>query len=472
MLNIHFRHGEQLLLLCWMLCLGIITLFAQPSAGAASQDIVLGKVRVQLLSPTLVRVEQAGALGFEDRDTFLVVQRDWPRVASTQRKETGGTRITTNWYTVWVPEPCNTLAGIEIRKTDGTLLYKIGDVLPPARPHFPAPGMVGTAFALTDAPRIVPPAWGATPPPTSMLDKLGALAATGGWDLRNNAPDVYVLLPTNGYAALRKEYLRLTGPIPLPPQYILGFWHSRWHPYSDKEALADIAHYRNDDFPLDVFVVDTDWRVGGSGGYDVNTTLFPDMAKFITDAHQQHVKVMFNDHPQPNGMAPLATSHFQYRWMGLTSQLHNGLDIWWFDRNWPSIIPGPVDGIATEEWGQRIYTDTAAKYRPHEHPVIMSMPSSHPASHRFPIWWTGDIQSSWLTLRNGVQDSVNGGVEFTPWVGQDLGGFLGRPSDELYIRFLEWGCLSPVTRLHCSYDQVRYPWAYGHNAEAIVRDYV
>jgi len=40
-------------------------------------SIIVGDVRVQALSPTLVRVEPKGPLGFEDRPTFSVVGRDF-----------------------------------------------------------------------------------------------------------------------------------------------------------------------------------------------------------------------------------------------------------------------------------------------------------------------------------------------------------------------------------------------------------
>ena len=42
----------------------------------ASNAIIVGSVRVQMLSSSLVRLESAGAEGFEDRNTFHVVNRN------------------------------------------------------------------------------------------------------------------------------------------------------------------------------------------------------------------------------------------------------------------------------------------------------------------------------------------------------------------------------------------------------------
>ena len=44
----------------------------------------------------------------------------------------------------------------------------------------------------------------------------------------------------------------------------------------------------------------------------------------------------------------------------------------------------------------------------------------------------------------------------------------------VYIRYLQSGNLSPITRIHCekSHDYTRYPWAFGHETLEIVRKYV
>ena len=441
-----------------------------PLQGRAAPSVEVGKVRIQLLSPTLVRLEERGPQGFEDRPTFLVVERNWPGTAFSREEEGGATIIRTKNYAVRVPTGGPSLGGVEVQSASGELLYRVEGALP-ARPRFPAPSDLAGAFVVADSPRVVPPAWGATPPPDGAAMPVN-LVQTSGWELGNDAPDVYVFINAAGYAALRKEFLRLTGPIPLPPKFVLGFWNSRYHPYTEQEALGDIDRYRREGIPLDVFVVDTDWRVGGSGGYDVETRCFPDMARFLREAHSRHVKVMFNDHPQPNGMQPLEPKMLRFRWEGLTKLLGMGLDFWWFDRNWHDVIPGPTTGIATEEWGQRLYYDIEARFRPSERPLLMSMCSSQPSSHRYPIWWTGDIRSDWPSYRKAIADSVGYGVRLLPWVNEDLGGFVGDPDPEFYVRFLEYGCLSPVARVHCNRGRIRYPWAFGEEAQTIVTDYI
>jgi hypothetical protein len=436
-------------------------------------EIILGRIRVSVLSTQLVRLEEQGPRGFEDRPTFLVVERDWSVPDYRVERHRAATHIVTASYEVVVPHGAESLQQVVVRSpASGKPLWIPGPSLP-ARPPWPDPSRPFHAWAVADSPRVVPPAWGACPPPDD-LPPDDPQRASSGWDLGNDAPDVYVFVPLGDLAAWRREFLRLTGPIPLPPLWTFGFWHSLYYPYTDREALQTIDEYRARGFPLDVFVVDTDWRVGGSGGYDVERKYFPDMAAFIRQAHARHARLVFNDHPQPNGFQPIEPAMLEFRSDGLTRFLRMGLDAWWYDFNWVEIIPGPVDGLDKGVWGQRLYWDIVAAFDPARRPILMSMRSDHPASHRYPIWWTGDIPTTYEAMADGVRDSVSDGVKMTPYTNQDLGGHLGQPDDEQYVRWLQWGSLSPATRIHGTRRDglFRDPWRFGAEAAGIIRDYV
>ena len=169
----------------------------------------------------------------------------------------------------------------------------------PAQPRLPDPGAVPPVWPLRDAPRFVPPAWGATPPPAPAtrlpaapapaarppLDP--ALANTSGFDFRaSRTPDAYFFLPgaggagggaggaggtggagadsssssssssgsssgsSNGtatcagaatataYETLRRDLLSLTGAIPLLPDYAYGVWFT-WYA---ARSIATLTH--------------------------------------------------------------------------------------------------------------------------------------------------------------------------------------------------------------------------------------
>jgi len=89
------------------------------------------------------------------------------------------------------------------------------------------------------------------------------------------------------------------------------------------------------------------------------------------------------------------------------------------------------------------------------------------------MWWTGDTGSEWSFLQRGIANGVDMGLlALSPYVGEDLGGHTGQPSDDLYIRYLQYGCLSPTTRIHCTSGRIRYPWTFSPQTEQIVNDYI
>jgi len=443
--------------------------------NTASQ-IKFNNIRVQLLSKSLFRIELKGEKGFEDRKTFTVVNREWQGVKFEEEKNGNGKIITTADYKIIIPDN-KTLKGIKVFDNSGKLLIEF-DANIPKNSFLPSPSDLPNVWLMADSPRIIPPEWGATPPPADC--KL----PNSGWDINNNAPDIYIFLPKkSGYVNFRKDFLKLTGAIPLPPLYAFGYIHSRWYPYTEKSALETIEKYREKDFPIDVFVCDTDWQTGSSDDYVVNKKLFPDMKRFLKRAHEKNVKIIFNDHPESIDTNALSPKELNFRWNGLTSMLAIGLDAWWYDRNCRVELNEPIPGFKKEIWGMCVYHDITRKFNPSKRPLILSNVQgidngiknypSHPAAHRYPIWWTGDTRSKWEYLRNGISNDVGSGIDcLLPYVGEDIGGHSGDPTPELFIRFVQFGVLSPTTRPHCKKNTTREPWAFGDKAEKIVRDYV
>ena len=95
------------------------------------------------------------------------------------------------------------------------------------------------------------------------------------------------------------------------------------------------------------------------------------------------------------------------------------------------------------------------------------------AAHRFPFQWTGDIGPGWDFLRRAVENAVYSGVQsLFPYESDDLGGHTSNPTPEEYIRWIEYGALSPIYRPHCTHNLKRMPWAFGPEAENVARRFV
>ena len=454
-------------------------------------SFVVGAIRIQFISDFLVRLEQIGPKGFEDRNTFHIVDRSGPGTELMGTKWTStAIEFKAAGYTVRIPvnpvskksegvqhyaDPVS-LEGVCVLSTNGDLLYQYTNDLTNSV-WLPAPSDNPQVWSFADTPRLVPPPWGLTPPPKPMPD--------GGWDISNNAPDVYVFIPHGDYFQLRKDFLRLTGPTEMPPLFLFGAFDSRWYDYSETTALKQIDDYRAREIPLDVLVVDTGWRQGASTGYQPNTNLFPNLPRFIREAHAKNVKVLFNDHPEPlsTNVSGLEATELNYRFDGLSSLLNKGLDIWWYDRNWYVALVPPAPNLRKEVWGMRLYHDATARVRPDLRPLIMANVDSidngvrkrpmDVASHRFTFQWTGDIGPWPDFLRRGVENAVHAGVQsLFPYLSEDLGGHTADPAPEGYIRWIEYGALSPVYRPHCTHNHERMPWTFGPRAEMIARNFL
>ncbi|CAK0793240.1 unnamed protein product [Prorocentrum cordatum] len=70
------------------------------AASSKQGEVTIGEVRVQALSPNLVRVEPRGPKGFEDRSTFMVVNRSFPGVSAELKNTEDGKVVRTEFYDV------------------------------------------------------------------------------------------------------------------------------------------------------------------------------------------------------------------------------------------------------------------------------------------------------------------------------------------------------------------------------------
>ena len=456
----------------------LMSIWTPLQVQAEVDDQVVGEIRVQVLSSSLVRIEQKGPRGFEDRETFHIIKRNWAGTDVKREITESTVRISTAGFSVIVPDNANGFSGIAIVSNDGRELWSAdkldSNFFEDNRRWLPGPSDKVDVWAVCDTPRYIPAINGYSPAPGNSKDN--------GWDLGNDAKDVYVFLPGGDMKRLRKEFLDLTGRAGIMPLYAFGGWDSRYYPYKQQEALDKIDRYRSEQIPLDVFVVDTDWRVGASHGYGVNTSLFPDMEKFIADAHDKNVRITFNDHPEPQEKDVLGPAEVKYRNDGLRSKFEIGLDFWWFDRNWYTCIV-PPKGLNKEVFGMYIYDSVTSDFYPDRRPIIMAnfdgidngLLNRAPdiAAHRFTMQWTGDTSCDYSYLKGAIRNAVYAGVHAPfAYLSTDVGGFFGVESAEQYCRWIQYGTMSPVFRLHCMAGQTRNPWDYGKLGLDMVRDYV
>ena len=76
--------------------------------------------------------------------------------------------------------------------------------------------------------------------------------------------------------------------------------------------------------------------------------------------------------------------------------------------------------------------------------------------------WSGDVQSTWETLRTHVPLAVNTGLSGIPYWGTDIGGFVPTPeyTGELYARWFQFGAFCPLFRSHGRVWTLHLPWGW------------
>ncbi|WP_100406154.1 TIM-barrel domain-containing protein [Bacillus solitudinis] len=87
--------------------------------------------------------------------------------------------------------------------------------------------------------------------------------------------------------------------------------------------------------------------------------------------------------------------------------------------------------------------------------------------------WSGDVDASWESFRHNMQLGLSSSMSGMPYFTTDIGGFNGKPTAELYTRWMQAGAFMPIFRAHnCECDDpsnTREPWAFGKEAESIVK---
>ena len=307
------------------------------------------------------------------------------------------------------------------------------------------------------------------------------------------------------------DYILIAGRIPLPPRFAFGAWWSRYWAYADQELDDLVRGFRQNDVPLDVFVIDMDWHLtfGPSGtgkhatdqsghsmgwsGYSWNRLLFPAPQQFLAHLHEDGLKVTLNLHPA-SGVQPWEDAYPEMaRAMGIDPAtkkyvpfditnkkfatnyldlLHHplekqGIDFWWLD--WQQDDPTNTPGVNPTWWLN--YVHFSDQVREGKRPLLFHRWGGL-GNHRYQIGFSGDTISVWESLAfQPWFTATAANVGYAYW-SHDIGGHMpGVVEPELYTRWLQFGAFSPILRTHTAKnpDSERRIWAYPEPYSDIMR---
>ena len=90
---------------------------------------------------------------------------------------------------------------------------------------------------------------------------------------------------------------------------------------------------------------------------------------------------------------------------------------------------------------------------------------------RYAANWMGDNQSRWDHLWLSIPMGTGLGLSGQAFVGADIGGFAGNSNAELFLRWMQYGALTPFCRNHSEIGNVdQYAWAWGDLVQSLVRE--
>lgn len=314
--------------------------------------------------------------------------------------------------------------------------------------------------------------------------------------------DWYFMAYGHDYKAALKDYALFAGAAPLPPRYAFGYWWSRYWMYSDHELRQLCDNFKKYGIPLDVLVIDMDWHYTDKGrgswtGWTWNKELFPDYRKLLKDLKTDNgIRVTLNLHPAEG----VKSYEEQYEsvakdndtdsstkqdipWISsdkkfIKSMFKNvlmpmnkaGVDFWWLD--WQQEpFDKEVKNLSNTWWLNYVFFSQMERER-QTRPLIYHRWGGL-GNHRYQVGFSGDTFISWESLDfQPYFNSTASNVLYGYW-SHDIGGHQGADSinPELYVRWMQFGALSPVLRSHSTKiaGLKKEPWVFDHEVSDILR---
>ncbi len=314
------------------------------------------------------------------------------------------------------------------------------------------------------------------------------------------------------------SYTWLTGRTAPPPIWSLGYHQCRWFRYTQDAVEAIAARHRADEVPCDAIWLDieymNDYRV-----FTWNTDRFPDapgMLERLADSGFRVITIidpgvkfdpgyeifdaaverdvlcrteggdLYIGQVWPGNTAfPDFVTEEARTWWGELNAAHvrSGLAGIWNDMNEPATgaIPAAPMRFGRGEYPHERYRNQYAllmamattagllEAMPERRTFVLSR-AGFAGIQRYAANWMGDNLARWDHLALSIAMGSGLGISGQAFVGADIGGFQGNTNPELFLRWMQYGVLTPFCRNHSEITAVdQYAWTFGTVIEDHVR---
>jgi alpha-glucosidase len=334
----------------------------------------------------------------------------------------------------------------------------------------------------------------------------------------------YYFMHRPSVAGIIEDYTQLTGRMPLPPLWSLGFHQCRYSYFPESEVLNTAKVIRDKHIPTDVLWFDIHYM----DAYKVFTwhpERFPQPKAMLAKLEDMGFKTVviidpgvkvekgyaaYDDGLTNNVFAkyPDGTNYTGGVWPGMCHfpdftnpktrswwgekykpLLDDGLDGFWNDMNepavwgrqFPDLVEFDFDGVkdshkrAHNVYGFQMARSTyegVRKLAPAKRPFVLTR-AFYSGIQRFASVWTGDNGATDEHLLLGVHLVNNLGLAGIPFAGVDVGGFTGNGTRELFARWMTVGAFTPFFRVHAALNtKEQDPWSFGEDVEELSKNYI
>ncbi len=298
-------------------------------------------------------------------------------------------------------------------------------------------------------------------------------------------------------AEIEEAYASVTGKVPMMPDFAMGFWQCKLRYQTQEELLSVAREYKKRGLPISVIVVDFfHWPLQGEWKFD--PVYWPDPDAMIQELKEMGIELMVSIWPTVDYRSenfdemmgkgylirvdrgfPISmdfqgnTLHYdatnpdarKYVWGKAKKNYYDkGVKVFWLDEAEPEYSVYDFENyryfLGPDVQVGNIYPLMYAKTffdgmkEAGQENIINLLRCAWAGSQRYgALVWSGDIKSSFPSLRNQFAAGLNMGMAGIPWWTTDIGGFFGAnvkdpKFHEVLIRWFEYGAFCPVMRLH------------------------
>lgn len=358
---------------------------------------------------------------------------------------------------------------------------------------------------------------------------------TTEWDMGSSSPDTYTFSAEGGeldyyfiygpdFKNILHQYTSVTGRSPMLNRFAFGlhvgtYSGGTWG-YEDQTSpryvVGLVKKFRDMGIPLDILHLDSTWRIFGKNGgkgatsfewrttFDDPEAMFDSLYALNLNMVGVHLRPRFDNGNTLDLLDQARDQGYVYPEENQAGEFVNFFDQeavdWWWDHGVMKVATQGAMFLKTDEGSafgrkanesdkvgpqgeevKKLHNIFPIAYAKAPYEKFQKYNQMRGMNHtregyagiqRYPFIFAGDWPSEWQYFEPVIKAGLNIGMSGVGYWSHCMGGFEHDADPELYIRWTQFGLLSPVAHLfgmdHPGYKE---PWNYGEEALRIFKSY-